>query len=198
MPITASSTSRQEVHLIAGSRAVEEAHGQRANPREQGHRRHKPAQDPARLPGSTPPRQRHRQRQPDQRNVGQDTERAFRNAMTRRNGRHDDSLHERGVSRPAHRLQKIHPEIEPEILQAEKLPRHLPLGVQLVVCAEFEWIAEAPGIVKHQPQSDEHDRDDRREEWSPIWRPSRRAWATGTNRMIAPNNNEGRAPTASP
>jgi ATP-dependent exoDNAse (exonuclease V) beta subunit len=88
---------------------------------------HKPAQDRARLPRPIPPRQRHGQRQPHQRNVGQDAEGSSTRPCSPRQGRHGDVMHEGKPTAPARRLQKIDPEIEPEIMQTEELPRNLPL-----------------------------------------------------------------------
>ena len=87
--------------------------------------------------------------------------------MARRQGRHGDVMHEWKPTAPARRLQKIDPEIEPEITQTEELPRNLPVSGQLVVPAEFERIIESQGIVEHQPQPDEHDRAGRRQQRSP-------------------------------
>ena len=74
----------------------------------------------------------------------------------------------------------------------------MPVCGQLVAPAEFERIVESQGVVEHQPQPDERDRADRRQQQSQTRRRSRHAWATGTSRMTAPNNNDGRAPTANP
>ena len=74
-----------------------------------------------------------------------------------------DFTHKGKPIAPAHRLQKIDPEIEPQITQVEKLPRNLPLPGQLVPYAEFERATESQGIVDHQSQPDQQDRPGRRQ-----------------------------------
>src|SRR5271170_7351024 len=87
--------------------------------------------------------------------------------MARRQGRHGDFMHEWEMSAPACRLQKIDPEIKPEVTQAEELPRNIRLSAQLVVKAEFERTIESQVIVEHQPQPDEQDWTRRRQQQRP-------------------------------
>ena len=48
-------------------------------------------------------------------------------------------------------------------MQTELLGGIRPVAaLQLIVPAKFEWVVEAQGIVKHQPQPNQHHRTDRR------------------------------------
>ena len=121
--------------------------------------------------------------------------------MIRRAGRHDESLHERGMNTPAQRFQKdSRGGIEPQVMQTEELLRYPTRGVQLVVHAEFEGTTETQDVSQNaSPQPNDHDRA----RWPrSAGKKSSSVHATlaalGTSRMTAPNNKFGRAPTASP
>src|SRR5579859_748703 len=157
---------RQEFHLEANARVAIERNRQSSHPEHQCNRCHKPTQGPAVLRRSFAPRQRRGQRQPHQWDVRQNSESSFYIAVPRRQSWLHDSSHEWKLGTPAHRLQKIHTDIEPEILEAKKLQRVLILSAQLIAQAEFEWIVESSVVVQQQPQTDDDNRARYRKQWS--------------------------------